>query len=138
MEQPLLFLMVFYYLYILALGLLMFVVRFKAVKNKKMPGRYFKAYTGEVPDDIAVFGNHYNNQFQLPILFMIACLAAFHFKAVTQTFFILAVAFVVSRIIHSLIHLGSNLVLRRAGVFFFGAFCVLGMWISTVLESFSV
>ncbi len=137
-DRALLGLMAFYYVYILGIGLLMFAVRFKAVKNKRMRGRYFKAYQGDVPDDIVVYGNHYNNQFQLPLLFMITCAVALHFGAANTVFFALACVFVCSRLIHSWIHLRSNNVMRRAGVFFFGAFCVLGMWISTLLQAFSV
>ncbi len=137
-DRALLGLMAFYYVYILAIGLLMFTVRFKAVKNKRMRGRYFKAYQGEVPDDIVVYGNHYNNQFQLPLLFMITCAVTLHFRAATTLFFALACLFVGSRLVHSWVHLKSNVVLRRAAVFFFGAFCVLGMWLSTLLQVFAI
>lgn len=134
MDKALLGLMAFYYFYIVVLGVTMFLVRFKAVKAKRMRGRYFKSYQGEIPDEIAVFGNHFNNQFQLPMVFLITCVVGLLFKSVSVIFFALALSFVVSRLIHTWVHLGSNVVLARAGVYFFGAFCLLGMWTYLVLS----
>ena len=66
MENALLAIMAFYYVFILALGLFMFVARFKAVKNKRMRGAYFKLYQGDIPEDIARIGNNLTTNFSFP------------------------------------------------------------------------
>ncbi len=135
MESTLLAIMAFYYAFILGLGLYMFVKRFQAVKNKRMRGGYFKLYEGDVPEDIARIGNNFNNQFQLPVIFLVTCVTALYFQAVGPYFVATAATFVLSRLLHSYIHININVVLMRAGVFFAGAFLVLALWIMILIQA---
>lgn len=118
----------FYLIYMTLLGVYMFKVRFKAVKEKRIRGRYFKDYQGEIPEDIKVLGNHFNNQFQVPLIFMITSLFAIVTKTLSPLFFYLSCVFVLTRIMHTYFHVFNHVVLIRAGVFFSGFFILLVMW----------
>ena len=120
--------MFFYLIYLLSLGIYMFVKRFNAVKSRRINPKYFLAYDFDSPKDLRIMENHFTNQFQVPILFLITNVLALQTQAVTGLFFILACGFVLTRMIHSYIHLGPNIVLARAGIFFLGYFIILAQW----------
>lgn len=81
------------------------------------------------PDDVRKINNNYNNQFELPVLFyailpLLIVLAKADWLQVA-----LAWVFLASRILHSLIHMGSNVIMRRGGAFLIGFAAVGLMWI---------
>jgi hypothetical protein len=120
MEKNLIGILCFYYVYILIYMYYMFTKRRNAVANKEVRARHFKAYQGETTEDLAIVQNHFNNQFQVPILFFIVSILCIQQKNVTNLTLIMASLFVLSRICHTLIHLGQNHPLKRAFVYFLG------------------
>ncbi len=72
------------------------------------------------PEDARKFGNCYSNQFELPVIFYVLCLAALQTAKADFIMVALAWCFVISRIVHAYIHTGPNIVLRRGGVFGIG------------------
>lgn len=137
MLVKLLVLLMFVYLvFLIGLGVFMFFARFRAVKTKKIHPSYFKTYQADAPDHLKVMENHYNNQFQVPVLFFIANLVAMQTQSVSGLYLTLACLFFISRMAHSYIHLGSNIVMHRAGTFFFGILTLLGLWIAILINIF--
>ncbi len=136
MEKAIIILIPLYLAYIITLGLVMFVKRYKAVKNKTIRLSYFRDYQGEVPRELEVYKNHFENQFQVPVVFMVACLAIALLKIASPLVVVLAYAFIISRMAHSYIHLINNNVRHRGFVYIFGALCVLGLWIKIALGFF--
>lgn len=84
------------------------------------------------PDNVLKVSNNLRNQFQLPVLFFTLCLVFFSLNAITTVVLSLAWAFVISRIIHAWIHMGSNYVPARFRVFLFGTVILILMLISAV------
>ncbi|MCB0412380.1 MAG: MAPEG family protein [Bdellovibrionales bacterium] len=123
-----------YIFYITFLGLIMFARRFKAVKNHKIKLSYFRSYQEESPQDLKVVQNHFSNQFEVPVLFMITCLAIAILHQGKPLLFILGVIFILLRMGHSFIHLGSNNVKHRALVYFTGIFVLLVMWVALLIS----
>lgn len=70
--------------------------------------------------------NSFNNQFQLPVLFYVAAGLTLYFGA-TWLEAALALAFVVSRVIHTQIHITNNYVPSRFIAYVVG-FGILGVW----------
>ncbi len=121
--------MAFYFAYILFLLCLNFRVRLQAVQEGALPARYFQLFQGsKVPDQVLVYGRHIDNQFQVPPYFMVRCLAAAQAGDVTVFTIGCAWAFVLSRLVHSYIHLGTNEILRRATAYFLGWFFIILIW----------
>lgn len=126
--------MFFYVLYIFALGFLMFKKRKKAVQDKKISSAYFKSYNaGETPDDLLVMSRHFDNQFQVPMLFLITGSVLLNFVDLEIWVVCVAWAFVFSRMLHSYVHLGANNVLNRAKAFGLGLICVLILWFKILI-----
>ena len=67
MDKILISIMGFYYFYILAYMYYMFIFRRRAVANKEVRARHFKAYQGDTTESLQIIQNHFNNQFQVPI-----------------------------------------------------------------------
>jgi hypothetical protein len=130
MKHLLIFPMAFYVFYMSAVLMLMFATRVRGIKSGTVDFKFFKTYsaTKPLPDFVAVVGRHYDNQFQLPILFFITCCVYMILDSTNLVTVILAWLFVSTRLIHSLIHLGNNKVMNRVRVFGAGWIIVLIMW----------
>jgi hypothetical protein len=120
MDKVLIGILCFYYFYILAYMYYMFVSRKKAIVQKEVRARYFKSYQGETTERLQVIQNHFNNQFQVPILFFIVSVLCLQQNKVTIVTIIFAILFVLTRLMHSFIHLGENHPLKRAMIYFLG------------------
>ena len=138
MDKMLLYPMAFYVFYVFFLFTYIFKRRLKAVKTGELDYRYYKNYADKksVPGHLMVLERHIDNQFQLPMIFLISCLAHLVFGQISVLTLILAWLFVISRLLHSYIHLGKNNVYNRAKVFGFGALVVVLLWVELVYKTF--
>ncbi len=121
-----------YILYIMGLMLFMFSKRTHALRKGDLRLSYFRSYQGETPQHLQVIKNHFDNQFQVPLLYMVTCLAAVHMQVVSGITVALGYYFIFSRVVHSLIHLGSNDVKKRAVVYFSGIIAVILIWFEII------
>lgn len=81
------------------------------------------------PDDAAKRAANYSNQFEIPVLFYAVCAFALIVKSADTLMIALAWAFVILRVLHAYVHIGSNRVKIRAPIFALGALIVLLMWV---------
>ena len=72
------------------------------------------------PEDARKVANSYSNQFELPLIFYVLCFVALITGKADLLMVVLAWAFVATRVVHALIHTGSNKVPLRAGIFAMG------------------
>jgi len=81
------------------------------------------------PDHLRKRANNYQNQFELPVLFyvLIAFLLATRMADAVQV--ILAWIFLLSRLVHSYIHIGRNVVIDRFYAFLASVATLMAMWI---------
>jgi len=79
------------------------------------------------PDSVRKINNNIRNQFELPVLFYIACIALVATNAAGALAQALAWLFVASRVAHALVHTTSNVVPVRRALFQVGFFIVLAM-----------
>lgn len=111
--------------------------RFSAARNKTISMQDFVTMKlDKAGDDVHVAGRNFVNQFEMPVLFFVASLAALQLNATGYVLIVLAWCFVISRIIHSIIHLGGNRVKMRYYSFLVSCLCVLAMWIQIVTQVF--
>jgi hypothetical protein len=78
--------------------------------------------------------NAYENQLELPVLFYLLVTIAFFTAHMTATLVVLSWLFVVSRLLHALIHVTTNEMGRRFFVFAAGAMILLLMWVLYLLD----
>lgn len=96
--------------------------------------------------DVAVSGERYplparlaaanfSNQFETPVLFFVLILLAIHVGATSYVMAALAWLYVVSRIVHTLIHIGPNKLPLRGAVYSVGFLALVGMWVGVLLAA---
>lgn len=88
----------------------------------------FRENQVEPPQSLFV-RNALANQFELPVLFHIVCLALYATGGATLVAVVLAWLFAVSRYVHTFIHVTSNRVRFRQPAFVAGFVIVLVMWV---------
>lgn len=136
MNTLLLMIMYAYFIYITFLMFHMFKARKKAVLKNEISASYFKAYQGEASERLAAIGNHFNNQFQIPVVFWIVCSVALSLNTVSYVTVSFAFAFLISRLVHSYIFLTTNNVIKRAMAYGVGGLCVNALFIEIIVRSY--
>ena len=84
-------------------------------------------YEDAWPESVLQINNNIRNQFELPVLFYVICVVLWQLDAVTAIALAAAAAFVLSRIAHAMIHLGSNYMPNRRRAFTVGWWVLMGM-----------
>jgi hypothetical protein len=84
------------------------------------------------PLRVLQIGNAFHNQLELPILFYVVVLLALTTETLDVNICVLSWMFVLSRFVHAYIHVTSNRLDRRTGVFGVGAIALLLMWVIVV------
>lgn len=79
------------------------------------------------PDSVVQISNSVRNQFEAPVLFYVLVLLLWLINGVNIYVHVFAWAFVLSRILHASIHLGSNAVPLRRKVFVFGGVNIIAL-----------
>lgn len=116
-------------------GLVMFRIRIQAVRAGSLDVRYFKTYNvGSPPEAVIQSGRHFTNLFEVPVLFYVACMTAMMIGIENAATVPLAWVFVVSRLAHAWVHLGSNKMFLRMAAFLVGMAAVLALWIVIVIH----
>lgn len=102
--------------------------RIKAVKAGLTP-LYFKLNHGaKLPDYLVQATQHYDNQFEMPVLFYVILLLAYVTQGWDLPIIGLAWAFVATRVGHTLIHLSSNRLRWRRNVFLVSFSLLVLLW----------
>jgi hypothetical protein len=107
--------------------------RAEAVKSGAAKVGQFKTRTTE-PDVSATAANNVLNQFELPVLFYVGCLALLLTSGVSYLTLTLAWLFVLTRYCHAWVHLTSNYLRHRSMLFFAGAALVALLWLCLALK----
>ena len=109
--------------------------RIRAVRRRDISVGFYKLYQGsEEPDELRALRRHFANLFELPILFYVACIVAYVSVQVDIFLVLLAWLFMVSRYVHSYIHLTSNIVIYRFRVYGIGLAVLVLMWLTLTIH----
>jgi hypothetical protein len=106
----------------------MAISRTRALKRKDV--RMADIALGQMnwPPRVAQISNAYRNQFELPVLFFVLAALAIATGQVTTVLVVLAWVFVAFRVLHAVIHTGSNYVPNRFYAFAGSVFSLIAMW----------
>ncbi|QMW16587.1 MAPEG family protein [Pseudoalteromonas sp. MT33b] len=120
--------------------IIMFIMgnrRFRAAKQKTIEMKDFLTMELEkAGSDVRVADRNFINQFEMPVLFFIACLTALQLNAVGYMFVALAWVYVLLRVVHSYIHLTSNTLKVRYYSFVISSLVMLSMWVVILTRVF--
>ncbi|TCD13313.1 MAPEG family protein [Oricola cellulosilytica] len=101
--------------------------RVRAIRAGEARGQDFKI--PKDPELSASAARNVENQFELPVLFYVVCLALYQTSSVDAVTVALAWLFALSRIGHALVHVTTNKIMIRRRVFIAGFFILAAMWI---------
>jgi hypothetical protein len=108
-----------------------FVLYAKRIPAMKKAGVPVQTYTTPdkttdlLPESVNYPANNFKNLFELPVLFYGLCLSLFVTGAVDTTYVIAAWLFFAFRVLHSVVHCTSNVVMLR---FYLYAAATLALW----------
>ncbi|WP_166840782.1 MAPEG family protein [Rheinheimera pleomorphica] len=104
--------------------------RIAAAKNKDISLSAFRTMnlTGASEQVIATSRN-FDNQFQMPMLYLFSVLFTLQLGVADLAYVLLGASFVLLRIIHTVIHIGSNHVRSRFNVFLLGCAVLWAIWL---------
>ncbi|RDJ27674.1 hypothetical protein DWF00_12145 [Bosea caraganae] len=109
---------------------IVFVRRRRAFLDKAVSPADVAVSTERYPEPARLAAANYTNQFEAPVLFFALIMVAMEVGAVGTLMAVLAWLFVLSRVVHTFVHVGSNRLHLRAIVFGLGIACLVCMWIS--------
>jgi hypothetical protein len=120
--------MVTHFVLVAAIYVLLGWRRRQAVLSGKTHSDQWKLRSGGEPEISAAVSNNLMNQFELPILFHVVCLALYVSAGVSGTAVVLAWLFVALRYAHAFEHLTSNRPPLRGMIFGTGFLVLILMW----------
>lgn len=103
--------------------------RIKSVTSGEVKPGVYKLNQGLAGYSLQL-NNALGNQYEAPVLFYAACLAAHVSGNATRLMVGLAFAYVIAKILHIVIHITSNKIPLRLAVFSISMAILLGMWIT--------
>jgi hypothetical protein len=110
-------------------------VRFGAVQRGEMNPAFYKTYQGdEEPEHMRVVTRHFINLFEMPVLFYVVVILTYVTHQTGAWMTGLAWAYVVSRYLHTWVHLTSNDVLTRFRVYLASALVLTVLWASLLVR----
>jgi hypothetical protein len=117
--------------------LAMYRRRIDAVRSGAARVSQFRGRDSE-PETSASSSANLMNQFELPVLFHVVCLALFVTAGVSWLALAMAWLFIASRYVHAWVHLTSNRMRYRHPAFLVGAVLVALLWIYFALHLLAI
>lgn len=106
------------------------IKRFGAVSKRRVNPDFYKLYRdGQEPGDVAVYTRHLTNLFEQPVLFYMVIMMAYSTGLGGGAMVQVAWAYVITRYLHSAVHLFSNHVMTRVRVFTLSWIALTALWV---------
>lgn len=104
--------------------------RIRAAKNKEITVAAFKTMNlAGANEQVIATSRNFDNQFQMPVLYLFSVLFTLQLGVVDLGYVLLGAAFVLLRVLHTLIHIGSNKVRLRFAIFLLGCVALWLLWL---------
>ena len=117
---------------------LLFKARVMATRRKLVSPAYFLTYSTNErePEASLAMSRNFTNLFEAPVLFYVVCIAIIVTNAENLILVGLAWAYVIARVIHSLIHTGSNNLPWRIIAYMVSWVFLTALWIVLLVSTF--
>ena len=107
----------------------MVAVRFRSIRRREVKMRDIALGQPGWSESVTKVGNAFRNQFEIPVLFYVLVVLAIIARKADVLFVVMSWLFVLLRIAHAAIHVGSNYVPHRFYAYFAASVVLLVMWI---------
>lgn len=113
----------------IVIGILTLRARINAGRRGKVTLEQVAVNNSAWPDEARKFGNNFDNQFQVPLLFIAAVAVYLATGLADGVAVVIAFIFLAARLAHSIEHVGSNKVLRRLAFFLISVAAMVALWL---------
>ncbi len=113
---------------------IMFARRRTAFQGREVTFADIAVSTERYPEPARLAAANFANQFETPVVFFAIIMLAMEVGASSYVMAGLAWAFVATRVVHTVIHLGRNDVRLRSAVFAVGVLVLVLMWFGVLLS----
>ena len=111
--------------------------RINAAKTKEINMSAFRTMDlSGASEQVIATSRNFDNQFQMPMLYMFSVLFCLQFGLADLTFLVMSVVFVALRYWHTIVHIGSNNVRLRFRVFLLGCLVLWLIWVRLLVMAF--
>lgn len=110
----------------------MSILRLRAVRSGAVQAQQIALREPNWPPRVLQISNAFHNQLELPVLFYVVMLLALVTESLDVILYVLSWMFVLARFVHAYIHVTSNRLDRRTGVFGVGVLALALMWVIVV------
>ena len=107
-------------------------LRLRAIREGEVDPEKIRLREPHWPGRVLQISTADHNQLELPVLFYVVVLLAFASNTLDVTLLIFSWLFVLSRLVHAYVHVTSNRLDRRTGVFGVGVIALLLMWVIVI------
>ena len=112
------------------------LLRIRAVREGSLSLGYFRTNKGaEAPTALTQTTQHFDNLFEMPVLFYVIVIVLYVTATVDQIQLVLAWCFVVLRLGHAYVHITYNNVVHRLYVFLASTLVMYAMWFIWFVKS---
>jgi len=119
----------------LAVLVISFLTRIKAVRARRVRASYFLTFsTPQTDEAVLKTGRHFSNLFEAPVLFYTVCLAAMITGMNSDLLTFLAWLYVGARLVHGYIHIGPNSLYPRMIAYAVSWLFLIAMWIQLLIH----
>lgn len=119
-------------LWIFVVLVIMFLRRKAAFEGKQVRMADVAVSNERYPEPARLAAANFANQFETPVIFFALILLAIEVAATHYLMAALAWLYVATRVVHTLVHIGSNDLRLRASIFAVGVAILFGMWLAVV------
>ncbi len=103
--------------------------RFSAARNKEISlGAFRTMDLAGANESVITASRNFDNQFQMPMLFMFGVLFVLQFQLADLVFVVLGALYVALRLLHSIVHITSNHVRKRFNLFLLSCVVLWAFW----------
>ncbi|MDP5143029.1 MAPEG family protein [Rheinheimera baltica] len=109
--------------------------RIRAAKNKEISVAAFKTMNlSGANEQVIATSRNFENQFQMPMLYLFSVLFTLQLGLADMGYVVMGAAFVLLRLVHTFVHIGSNNVRMRFNVFLLGCVVLWAIWLRLVWQ----
>jgi hypothetical protein len=107
-------------------------LRLRTIRSGQVDPHQVRLREPNWPPRVTQIANAFHNQLELPMLFYVVVLLAFVTETLDVVLLVLSWMFVLARLVHAYIHVTSNRLDRRTGIFAVGAIALFLMWVIVI------
>jgi hypothetical protein len=110
----------------------MAALRMRAIRSGEVDPQQVRLREPNWPPRVTQIANAFHNQLELPVLFYVVVLLALITETLDVVLLILSWMFVLARLVHAYVHVTSNRLDRRSGIFAVGMTALFLMWVIVI------